>query len=122
MRSASSQCGVDLSVCRPAGLTFHIHLTMTSATTTTETSTPPSALNTEKSGDGQVKRLHQIPRPETKEAERGWLLAQMAAAFRIFANLGFADGSSGHISLRGTPCDHVHRARIPTDVDDSRPR
>lgn len=26
---------------------------------------------------------------------------QMAAAFRIFAQLGFADGASGHISLRG---------------------
>ena len=26
----------------------------------------------------------------------------MAAAFRIFAKLGFADGASGHISLRGT--------------------
>jgi ribulose-5-phosphate 4-epimerase/fuculose-1-phosphate aldolase len=25
----------------------------------------------------------------------------MAAAFRIFAKMGFADGASGHISLRG---------------------
>ncbi|KAJ6102186.1 hypothetical protein N7486_004613 [Penicillium sp. IBT 16267x] len=58
------------------------------------------ALNTEKADNGQLKRLHHIPRPATKEAERIWLLEQMAAAFRIFAKLGFADGSSGHISLR----------------------
>jgi ribulose-5-phosphate 4-epimerase/fuculose-1-phosphate aldolase len=25
----------------------------------------------------------------------------MAGAFRIFAKLGYSDGSSGHISLRG---------------------
>lgn len=52
-------------------------------------------------GTGEVKRLHQIPVPETKEAARQWQLEQMAAAFRIFAKLGFSDGSSGHISLRG---------------------
>lgn len=52
-------------------------------------------------GTGKVKRLHQIPVPETKEAARKWQLEQMAAAFRIFAKLGFSDGSSGHISLRG---------------------
>ncbi|KAK2799093.1 hypothetical protein FQN50_008599 [Emmonsiellopsis sp. PD_5] len=46
------------------------------------------------------KPLHHIPRPETKEAERRWQLEQMAGAFRIFAKLGFADGGSGHISLR----------------------
>lgn len=66
-----------------------------------ETATRNSALNTEKNADGQVKRLHHIPRPASKEAERRWLLGQMAALFRIFAKLGFADGSSGHISLRG---------------------
>ncbi|KAJ6036568.1 hypothetical protein N7540_000847 [Penicillium herquei] len=71
-----------------------------SSITTTETDTRSSALNTKHNGDGEVKRLHHIPRPTTKEAERKWLLGQMAAAFRIFAKLGFADGSSGHISLR----------------------
>lgn len=74
---------------------------MHSVTTTVQTTA--SALNTGRSGDGEVKRLHHIPRPATKEAERKWLLGQMAAAFRIFAKLGFADGSSGHISLRGIP-------------------
>lgn len=42
-----------------------------------------------------------IPWPESKSAQRQWQLEQMAGAFRIFAKLGFADGSSGHISLRG---------------------
>lgn len=74
---------------------------MTSIAVHVETATRTSALNTEKNADGQVKRLHHIPRPATKEGERIWLLGQMAAAFRIFAKLGFADGSSGHISLRG---------------------
>ena len=60
-----------------------------------------SALNTETSDNGEVKRLHHIPRPTDKEDEREWLLAQMAGAFRIFAKMGFADGSSGHISVRG---------------------
>lgn len=60
-----------------------------------------SSLNTETSDNGEVNRLHHIPRPTNKEEERRWLLEQMAGAFRIFAKLGFSDGSSGHISLRG---------------------
>ncbi|KAJ0270972.1 hypothetical protein Brms1b_011608 [Colletotrichum noveboracense] len=60
---------------------------------------PASALDSGKS-TGKVKRLHQIPVPESKEGARQWQLEQMAAAFRIFAKLGFSDGSSGHISLR----------------------
>jgi hypothetical protein len=79
---------------------------MTAIAVQVETATRASALNTEKNADGQVKRLHHIPRPATKEDERRWLLGQMAAAFRIFAKLGFADGSSGHISLRGTVDTH----------------
>lgn len=45
--------------------------------------------------------LHHIPWPETPLEQRKWQLEQMAGAFRIFAKLGFADGASGHISLRG---------------------
>jgi hypothetical protein len=78
----------------------------------TQVETPPtrtSALNTAKNEHGQVKRLHHIPRPTSKIAERTWVLGQMAAAFRIFAKLGFADGSSGHISLRGT----VDEGKVP---------
>ncbi|KAL1584460.1 hypothetical protein WHR41_06261 [Cladosporium halotolerans] len=41
-----------------------------------------------------------IPWPSSKDAQRRWQLEQMAGAFRIFSKLGFADGGSGHISLR----------------------
>lgn len=76
------------------------------ATTMKTAEAPPrpvevSALNNPpQDSAGQVKRLHHIPFPETKEATRQWQLQQMAGAFRIFAKLGFADGGSGHISLR----------------------
>ncbi|TEA10643.1 Meiotically up-regulated gene 14 protein [Colletotrichum sidae] len=72
-----------------------------SATETSSSQAPrTSALDSNSATGGKVKRLHQIPVPETKEAARQWQLEQMAAAFRIFAKLGFSDGSSGHISLR----------------------
>ncbi|UQC75284.1 class II Aldolase and Adducin domain-containing protein [Colletotrichum lupini] len=80
--------------------------TTTTVTAPTPAQAPPvptplgSALDSGKAGGGKVKRLHQIPVPESKEAARKWQLEQMAAAFRIFAKLGFSDGSSGHISLR----------------------
>ncbi|KAK7457625.1 class II Aldolase and Adducin domain-containing protein [Colletotrichum acutatum] len=80
--------------------------TTTTITASTPAQAPPaptplgSALDSGKAGSGKVKRLHQIPVPESKEAARKWQLEQMAAAFRIFAKLGFSDGSSGHISLR----------------------
>jgi hypothetical protein len=63
--------------------------------------TGQSTLNTAKAQDGEVKRVHKIPEFSTKEATRQWQLEQMAGAFRVFAKLGYADGSSGHISLRG---------------------
>ncbi|EXJ84039.1 L-fuculose-phosphate aldolase [Capronia epimyces CBS 606.96] len=48
----------------------------------------------------KVEGLHQIPVFSDKEAERTWAKQHMAAAFRTFARLGWADGASGHISLR----------------------
>ncbi|EPE09055.1 class ii aldolase and adducin domain-containing protein [Ophiostoma piceae UAMH 11346] len=61
---------------------------------------PKSALDSAASADGTRSRRHVIPWPTEKLDQRRWQLEQMAAAFRIFAKLGFADGSSGHISLR----------------------
>jgi hypothetical protein len=59
------------------------------------------------SSANKPKTRYYIPRPSTKEAERRWQLEQMAGAFRVFAKLGFADGGSGHISVRGaTPSLH----------------
>lgn len=83
-------------------------MTTVTKTTTVRASAPAvaaeaSALDMDKTSQGstgQVKRLHRIPFPETKEATQRWQLEQMAGAFRIFAKLGFADGGSGHISLR----------------------
>ena len=68
-----------------------------------DSETRQSALNSSKQPNGKVKRLHHISRPDNKIEERSWLLGQMAGAFRIFAKLGYADGGSGHISLRGRP-------------------
>ncbi|KAI7334513.1 hypothetical protein KC315_g3719 [Hortaea werneckii] len=54
--------------------------------------------NPDEKTDAQAKA--QIPRPMALMDQRKWQLEQMAGAFRIFAKLGFADGGSGHISLR----------------------
>ena len=48
----------------------------------------------------KTEGLHQIPTFDDKEAERTWAKQHMAAAFRTLARLGWADGASGHISLR----------------------
>lgn len=80
---------------------------MSSTATTTET-TPgvqakgaSSTLNrVDGTSGGESRSRYHIPWPATKEAQRQWQLEQMAGAFRIFAKLGFADGGSGHISLR----------------------
>jgi hypothetical protein len=71
------------------------------SSTATVTVTTSSSLNVASGKDGKPKRLHRIPQFQTKEETRHWQLEQMAGAFRVFAKLGFADGGSGHISLRG---------------------
>jgi ribulose-5-phosphate 4-epimerase/fuculose-1-phosphate aldolase len=52
------------------------------------------------SGISKQKALHHIPVFNDKYEERKWAKNHMAAAFRTFARLGYADGASGHISLR----------------------
>ncbi|KAH8649988.1 putative aldolase [Xylariales sp. PMI_506] len=47
-----------------------------------------------------TRKLHHIPIPADLKAQQRWQLEHMAGAFRIFTKLGFADGGSGHISLR----------------------
>lgn len=59
-----------------------------------------SVLNTAIDGSKPV-RLHEVPTFSDKYEERRWAKQHMAGAFRIFAKLGYADGASGHISLRG---------------------
>jgi len=85
----------------------HMSVIMSTTTTATSAATPAapslsSALDTAKRQDGKTNRLHRIPRPESALDQRRWQLEHMAGAFRIFAKLGFADGASGHISLRGS--------------------
>jgi hypothetical protein len=77
--------------------------TMTVTTSTPQQSVP--ATGTANALTGFDRSRFNIEWPKTKEAERKWQLEQMAGAFRVFARLGFADGGSGHISLRG---EHVH--------------
>lgn len=66
-----------------------------------------NALNTIVDGDAPV-RLHEVPTFTDKFEERKWAKQQMAGAFRIFAKLGWADGASGHISLRGQIMVLIH--------------
>jgi hypothetical protein len=47
-----------------------------------------------------ISGLHVIPKFTDKYAERKWAKEQMAAAFRLWAKLGYNDGAGGHISLR----------------------
>ena len=79
---------------------------------------PAGALTTnshETSSERMSKRRYHIPRPATREAERKWQLEQMAGTFRIFAKLGFADGGSGHISVRGAFSIDSVQDDIPTN-------
>ncbi|KAI6081278.1 putative aldolase [Hypoxylon rubiginosum] len=52
----------------------------------------------------KLPKIQKIPTFTDKYEQRKWEKSQMAAAFRIFAKLGFADGVAGHMSLR----DPVH--------------
>ena len=72
--------------------------TVTSTISAQESTGKVFAIPQKANGGQNVSR---IPRPESLEDQRKWQLEQMAGAFRIFAKLGFADGASGHISLRG---------------------
>ena len=83
-----------------------------SASTITDTSTMTLVAKAE---DG-AQAPFVIPWPESKIAQRQWQLEQMAGAFRVFAKLGFADGGSGHISLRGKPLGHIRTLSRPKDL------
>jgi len=48
----------------------------------------------------QGVQLAGIPSFTAIEKKRRWMLEHMAGAFRVFARKGFAEGMSGHISLR----------------------
>ncbi|CAK7238476.1 hypothetical protein SEUCBS140593_010727 [Sporothrix eucalyptigena] len=79
---------------------------------TTETQTVPapassSSLSLTASASGpaapsenNLPKVQKVPVFTDKLEERAWAKAQMAAAFRVFAKLGYCDGVAGHMSLR----------------------
>ncbi|RFU35518.1 hypothetical protein B7463_g822, partial [Scytalidium lignicola] len=75
-------------------------------TTTTTTQTEAGAALNLRPGTKSIlsfeegRQVHHIPTFTDKSAERQWAKEQMAGAFRVFARLGWADGTAGHISLR----------------------
>lgn len=76
--------------------------TITTKTLHSEKNETQSALVTKVGPDSGPRRLHMIPACSSLEELLDREKRHMAGAFRIFAKLGFADGASGHISLRGT--------------------
>lgn len=82
----------------------------TAPASSTITAQPPQAatpkpstsgvLNWNVSNGAAPSALHVIPTFTDKHAERAWAKQHMAAAFRTFARLDYADGASGHVSLR----------------------
>jgi hypothetical protein len=51
--------------------------------------------------DGKLK-LQGIPEFTDPYEKRKWMKEHMAAAFRFFGKMGYGEGVSGHISMRGT--------------------
>jgi hypothetical protein len=55
-------------------------------------------------GRNGTLRLRGIPTFSDLTEKRKWMKEHMAAAFRYFGKLGYGEGVSGHISMRGR-CD-----------------
>lgn len=56
--------------------------------------------------DGTLK-LRGIPTFTDPLEQRKWMKEHMAAAFRYFGKLGYGEGVSGHISMRGRRAKRV---------------
>jgi len=72
------------------------------STTTVETEITSSKLQPAKSilSFEGGRPVHKTPVFSDKNIERQWAKEHMAGAFRVFAKLGWSDGTAGHISLR----------------------
>lgn len=57
--------------------------------------------------DGTLK-LRGIPAFSDPLEQRKWMKEHMAAAFRYFGKLGYGEGVSGHISMRGLWNQSLH--------------
>jgi hypothetical protein len=74
---------------------------MSSTTLIKTTPNQPTSIRVESQPkESLIDGLWVIPAFDDKHAERQWAKEHMAAAFRVFAKLGYADGAGGHISLR----------------------
>lgn len=56
--------------------------------------------NAKPSGGMDFSKFPQPPKFDDKKEEREYLKGRLAAAFRIFAKLGFDEGVAGHITCR----------------------
>lgn len=52
-------------------------------------------------GRNGTLKLRGIPTFSNLQEKRKWMKEHMAAAFRYFGKLGYGEGVSGHISMRG---------------------
>lgn len=77
-------------------------LTTTHPTLTLESEAPKEPTHLPTPSENKLPKKRKVPVFTDKYEERKWAKAQMAAAFRVFAKLGFADGCAGHVSLRGS--------------------
>lgn len=58
-------------------------------------------------GRNGTLKLRGIPTFSDLTEKRKWMKEHMAAAFRYFGKLGYGEGVSGHISMRGK-CDALY--------------
>lgn len=89
------------------------------SSTLTETANPPAVLAGQDSSGADdanfqavargnrsgTLKLRGIPSFADPREQRRWMKEHMAAAFRFFGKKGYAEGISGHISMRGM---HAH--------------
>jgi hypothetical protein len=73
---------------------------------TGEQSAPPEALPAPT--ETKLPQIKKVPEFSDNYEARKWEKGQMAAAFRVFAKLGYADGVAGHMSLRGNVITLLH--------------
>lgn len=78
-----------------------------------------NALVTKIGHEGGQRKLHMVPPCSSVEELLGREKRHMAGAFRVFAKLGFADGASGHISLRGEPFNISLFLHLPMETSPS---
>jgi hypothetical protein len=75
--------------------------TQTVASTTLSAQQPVASSHLPLPSEHKLPKAKKVPTFDDPLEKRKWEKGQMAAAFRVFADLGFSDGVAGHMSLRG---------------------